>query len=125
MSAAATYIRDMWADECTGWGDKAEALRRICRRHAGLRGAFWTLKRIAEGRTERVDAGMAETLRLAFAAHCKRKAQKLLAAAAQAERDGRHGLDDADLVEVAAVLARLESEMARTKTAPAATAARR
>lgn len=104
---ATGFVRRMVEQESRGWGDEAEALRRIAR---NCKASFWTLYRIRKGTTKTVNEGLQERIRLAFIDHCKGHASRLLH---EAEMAAAKDKKNDDLVtiqnEIAALAARLEA----------------
>lgn len=98
MSSAATetagLLRQILEVECKGWGDQAEALKRIARE---CRLSFWTLNNLLIGRRKRVDGDVRDRIRQYFIDDCRARAARLLHDAEMAERSGR-GNDDLAMV---------------------------
>lgn len=93
---AAGFIRRLIKEESNGWGDEANALKRICRDY---RLPFWTLNNIRIGRAKKCDGDIRDRIRSAFIEHCRSQAARLLheaeiAAAKGNKNDGLEGIAD-------------------------------
>jgi hypothetical protein len=93
---ANSFIRRMVKNESGGWGDEAEALRRIARNN---KLSFWTLNNIRIGRAKTVNADVRDRIRQAFIEHCRGQAAALLheadlAAAKDNKNDVLEGIAD-------------------------------
>lgn len=90
MSAntASEYVRAMIHIEANGPGDSERAMRRLENRY-GV--SYWTLDHLRKRRAKTIEAGLYDRVRLAFIAHCERKAKLLLE---QAETALALGADD-------------------------------
>lgn len=120
MSSAAAeasgFVRRMVKNESGGWGDEAEALRRIARES---KISFWTLNNIRIGRAKSVNADVRDRIRLAFIDHCRGKAAALLhdadlAAAKDNKNDALEGIAN----QIRALAAELEVAKGDAKSAP-------
>lgn len=117
MSLAAAeatgFIRRMVASESGGWGDEAEALRRIARQS---KLSFWTLNNIRIGRAKTVNADVRDRIRLAFIDHCRGHAARLLQEAeiAAAKGNKNDALEDIEN-QIRALAARLETAKGQTE----------
>lgn len=114
---AAGFIRRLIKEESRGWGDEANALRRICRDY---RLPFWTLNNIRIGRAKKCDGDVRDRLRSAFIDHCRGKAAALLhdaemAAAKGNKNDVLEGIAD----QIRALAAELEAAKGNAKDEPA------
>jgi hypothetical protein len=65
----ADFVRRMVKAESNGWGDEAEALRRVAR---SCKLSFWTLNNLRIGRAKSVSAEIRDRVRAAFIDHCRR-----------------------------------------------------
>lgn len=72
---ATGFVRRIVKEESNGWGDEAEALRRIARE---CKASFWTLNNLRIGRAKTVNADLRDRLREYFIDHCRRHAARLL-----------------------------------------------
>ena len=117
MSSAATetagFIRRMVKVESGGWGDEAQALRRIARE---CRLSFWTLNNLRIGRAKTVDGDVKDRIRQYFIDHCRGHAARLLHDAQMAAESGL-GNDVLDDIEdqIRALATRLEAAKGNTK----------
>lgn len=117
MSSAAAeasgFIRRMVQNESGGWGDEAEALRRIARES---KLSFWTLNNIRIGRAKTVNADVRDRIRMAFIDHCRGHAARLLhdAETAAAKGNKNDALDDIEN-QIRALAARLEAAKGEAK----------
>lgn len=117
MSNAATeatgFVRRIVKEESTGWGDEAEALRRIAH---GCKASFWTLNNLRIGRAKTVNADLRDRIREYFIDHCRRHAARLLrdAEMAAAKDDTNDVLRTVES-EIRALAARLEAAKANQK----------
>lgn len=114
---AAGFIRRLIREESRGWGDEANALRRICRDY---RLPFWTLNNIRIGRAKKCDGDVRDRLRSAFIDHCRGKAAALLhdaemAAAVGNKNDVLEGIAN----QIRALAAELEAAKGEAKDEPA------
>lgn len=110
---AAGFIRRMVNIESGGWGDEADALRRVARES---KLSFWTLNNIRIGRAKTVDADVRDRIRLAFIEHCRGHAARLLHEAETAAAKGNKNDDLADIEgQIRALAARLEAAKGEAK----------
>jgi hypothetical protein len=72
--AAGGYVRRMVATEAKGWGDQANAQKRLGDRY-GL--PFWALDHLRTGRAKTVEAGLFARIRAAYIDLCERQVVKL------------------------------------------------
>jgi hypothetical protein len=106
---ATGFVRRLVKLESTGWGDEAEALRRISRQS---RLSFWTLNNIRIGRAKTVTADVRDRIRQTFIDNCKRQAAQLLHEAELAAQTGRDNDAVADVADKIRALA-IELEAAQ------------
>lgn len=114
MSTATTetagFIRQLVKNESVGWGDEADALRRIARE---CKASFWTLNNIRIGRAKRVSADVSNRVRGYFIDHCRKQAARLLREAEAAEKTGPRNDAVADIASQIRALA-MELEAAKS-----------
>lgn len=109
----AGFIRRMVKIESGGWGDEAQALRRVAR---DSKLSFWTLNNIRIGRAKTVSADLRDRIRLAFIEHCRGHAARLLHDAETAAAKGNKNDDLADIEsEIRALAARLAAAQSEAK----------
>lgn len=113
VSEATGFVRRMVSQESSGWGDEAEALRRIAR---DCKASFWTLYRIHKGKTKSVNEGLQERIRQSFIDHCKGHASRLLHEAEMAAAKDKKN-DELEIIqdEIRALAARLEAAKGEAK----------
>ena len=100
------YVRRLVEIETKGWGDEAEALRRISH---DCRLSFWTLNNLRIGRAKTVNADVRDRIRQALIRNCQRHAAKLLHEAEIVAKTGRGNDDLADITDqIRALAAQLE-----------------
>ncbi|MCO6050872.1 hypothetical protein NGM99_13895 [Mesorhizobium sp. RP14(2022)] len=111
MSSAATesadYVRRMVKAESGGWGDEAEALKRIATK---IKLSFWTLNNLRTGRAKTVNGDVQDRIRSFFIEHCRSHAERLLHDADMAakrghDNDALRGIED----EIRALEARIKA----------------
>lgn len=109
---AGMYVRRMVARESRGWGDQAEAQRRLETRY-GL--PYWSLEHLRTGKAKSCETSLFLRVQAAFVDHCGRQAKQLLneAAAAKAVNPNVHLADIED--QIRALVARLEDAKAHQK----------
>ncbi len=92
-SETAVFIRRMLSAESGGWGDEAQALRRLARL---CQVSFWTLNNLRIGRARTVNADVRDRIRQAFVDHCRSHAARLLhdAEMVAASGSGNDALED-------------------------------
>ena len=101
------YVRRLVEIETKGWGDEAEALRRISH---DCRLSFWTLNNLRIGRAKTVNADVRDRIRQALIRNCQRHAAKLLHEAEIVAKTGRGNDDLADITDqIRALAAQLEA----------------
>jgi hypothetical protein len=71
---AGEYVRGMLKKETEGWGDNANALKRLSRRY-GL--SYWTMNNLRIGRSKTVDASVYQRIRSAYLDICERQIARL------------------------------------------------
>src|SRR5690606_12451399 len=71
---AGEYVRGMLKKETEGWGDNANALKRLSRRY-GL--SYWTMNNLRIGRAKSVDATIYQRIRSAYLDICERQIARL------------------------------------------------
>ena len=71
---AGRYVREMTEKEARGWGDHANALKRLSRRY-GL--SYWTLNNLRIGRSKTVEASVCQKVRSAYFDFCERQIAQL------------------------------------------------
>lgn len=103
------FVRRLVDIESGGWGDEAEALRRISRE---CRLSFWTLNNIRIGRAKTVTADVRDCVRRALIENCRKQAARLLHEAEVAESMGRDNDAVADVADKIRALA-IELEAAQ------------
>lgn len=81
----AGFVRQLLEIESKGWGDEAQALRRIARE---AKVSFWTLNNLRIGRAKTINADVSERVRGYFIDHCRKQAARLLHEAEAAEKTG-------------------------------------
>lgn len=74
VETAGGYVRRMIAKEVNGWGDQANAQRRVGDRY-GI--PFWALEHLRTGRAKTVDASLFARIRSAYIDLCERQIAKL------------------------------------------------
>lgn len=72
--AAGGYVRRMVATEAKGWGDQANAQKRLGDRY-GL--PFWALDHLRTGRAKTVEAGLFARIRASYVDLCERQVARL------------------------------------------------
>jgi hypothetical protein len=96
------FVRRLVEIESKGWGDEAEALRRVSR---DCRLSFWTLNNLRIGRAKSVNADVRDRIRQALIRNCQRHAAKLLHEAEIVAKTGRGNDDLADITDQIRALA--------------------
>lgn len=84
---ATDFVRRMVKEESAGWGDEAEALRRIAR---ACKMSFWTLNNIKIGRAKTVNSDVRDIIRKYFIDHCRSHAARLLRDAELAAKENNN-----------------------------------
>lgn len=109
----AEFVRRMVKVESNGWGDEAEALRRIARQ---CKLSFWTLNNLRIGRAKSVSADIRDRIRSAFIEHCREHAARLLhdAGVAAAKENKNVDLDDIEN-QIRTLAGRLAAAQGETK----------
>lgn len=74
VDQAGVYVRRMTDKEAKGWGDHAQALKRLSRRY-GL--SYWTLNNLRIGRAKTVEASIFNKVRTAYLDFCERQIAQL------------------------------------------------
>lgn len=103
---ATGFVRRMVKEESTGWGDEAEALRRIAR---ACRASFWTLNNLRIGRAKTVDSDLRDRIRQYYIDHCRSHAARLLHEAELAAKENNNDFLGNVQDEIRALAARLEA----------------
>jgi hypothetical protein len=99
------FVRRLVEIESNGWGDEAEALRRISR---DCKLSFWTLNNLRIGRAKTVNADVRDRIRRTLIESCKKQAARLLHEAEVAAKMGR---DNDALADVANQIRALAAEL--------------
>jgi hypothetical protein len=108
--AAGGYVRRMVATEAKGWGDQANAQKRLEDRY-GL--SFWALEHLRTGRAKTIEAGLFARIRAAYVDLCERQVVKLQhEIAVEKAISGDDTLEDFER-EAASLAARIQAKKAR------------
>lgn len=109
---ATGFVRRMVREESAGWGDEAEALRRIAR---GCKTSFWTLNNLRIGRAKTVNSDLRDRIRDYFVEHCRSHAARLLRDAEVAAKENNNVVLGNIQDEIRALAARLETAKGEAK----------
>lgn len=112
---ATGFVRRMVKEESMGWGDEAEALRRIAR---ACRTSFWTLNNLRIGRAKTVNADLRDRLRHYFIEHCRSHAARLLRDAEQAAKVNNNDSLGVLQDEIRALASRLDAAKGQAQVSP-------
>lgn len=110
----ADFVRRLVEIESKGWGDDAQALRRISNES---RVSFWTLNNLRIGRAKSVSADVRDRIRESLIKTCRTQAARLLHEADMAARTGRGNDDLASIADqIRALAAELEAAQGEQET---------